>query len=51
MYPEFEYLDGKTTWKEYQDEDDYSYEKEVFRPDYKSDKNIKRVAGLVMEKE
>jgi len=43
----FEYLDGKNVWEEYQDdEDSYGYEQEVFRPNYNSDKNVKRVAGL-----
>ena len=40
-------MDGKTTWEEYQDDEDgYGYDQEVFKPNYKSDKNVKRVAGL-----
>jgi hypothetical protein len=39
----FEHLDGKDYWD---DEDDYGCSQEYFKPDYKSDKNVKRVAGL-----
>src|SRR5690606_1536012 len=38
----FEHLEGRTDWYE----DEYGQESEYFRPDYSSDKNVKRVAGL-----
>lgn len=39
----FERLEGENRW--YEDEE-YGHEYESFVPDYKSDKNVKRVAGL-----
>lgn len=39
----FEHLEGENKW--YWDDED-QYETEYFKPDYSSDKNVKRVAGL-----